>query len=171
MIDFNQIQEKLNMKLAQGFRTVFYIIAKEVNHTAKKLVVIADSKKIDDCIHNICAGATSGELAKLAEVLHVAGKTLTSISESIKNEFDNRFPDEDISQCLSEQNEKSESDFFWNIDESICERFHKNRFIVDEMLSDYSDSLKIEIENDTKEQLFNYKYQNEKTDHDIHKKQ
>lgn len=168
MFDFNQLQEKLNMKLAQGFRTVFYIIAKEVNHTAKKLVVIADSKKIDDCIHNICAGATSGELAKLAEVLHVAAKTLTSISESIKNEFDNRFPDVDISQCLAEQNEKSESDPFWNVTESMRERFHRGGFIVDEMINDYENSLKIEIENNTRAQLFNYKIHNLKADHDIH---
>jgi hypothetical protein len=166
MIDLSKVQEELNMKLSQGFRTVFYIIAKEVSHTAKKLGTIVGSRKIDECTRNICKGATAEELAKLVKSLDIAGKTLTSFSKSIQNEFVSKYPDADIEQCISEQTEKSQNDIFSILNEKMPERFHRGSFIVDEMLHDYLENLDREVENSTRSQLYNYRYHKENADYD-----
>lgn len=153
VVDLSKVEKELNLKLSQGFRSVFYLISKEVHEVSQELIKTFRTADCDECAHGLCEGITAEVLARLIYDIKGAGKTLTLLSESLEKEFVQRFPEDDMNRILT----KDEDSLFWMMSPEQYDRYHKRTYFVTEMLSYYQENIKTIVENGIKDQLYKNK--------------
>ena len=154
IINFDPIEEKMNKELAQGFRTTYSILLKQLSVTIWTLSGIAGTQDADTLAHIIGYGGKDKEIILLCNDLETWGHSLVNMSKAIERDYKSMNPDVEFSGA-----ENIEKD---NVADVVKEYFHKSGYIVDEMLKDFNNRMSIELSNSFRDQLSGKKKDDDK---------